>query len=73
MYKREYYHTKEDAYNAAFEAVGEKGIIDDNSCNASDFDYIARDAINDERDGDCNAFWAFNETGLLIGVYAYTN
>lgn len=72
MYKKEFYHTKEDAYSAALLAAGERGIIDTNTCTASGFDFIAPDAINDERDGDCLAFLAYSEDGCIKGVFGYS-
>lgn len=71
MYTKEFYHTKADAYEQALTTAGENGIIKDDYCTASNFDYISRDAINDDRDGDCHAFWTYTDDGELVGVYAY--
>lgn len=72
MYKKEFYHTKEEAYEAASIAAGENGAIRDDYCTASGFDYIAPDAINDDRDGNCLAFWAYSEDGCIKGVFCYS-
>ena len=71
MYTKEFYHTKEDAHEAAVAALNGNGFINDGECTASGFYYISRDALEDDRDGICNAFLAFSEDGTIIGVFAY--
>lgn len=71
MYTKEFYHNCEDAREAAVNAAGQTGIIQDGNCTATGFDYISRDAINDDRDGDCKAFIVTGQDGNIIGVYAY--
>lgn len=71
MYKKEFYHTKSDALNEANEAAGKEGFVKEMQTDADNFDFIALDAINDDRDGVCPAFWVFNEKGEIEGVFAY--
>lgn len=71
MYPKEFYHTKKEAEQAAVTAAGKFGFVDEGETVATNFDYIAHDAINDDRDGDVPAFWAHDVNGEIMGVYAY--
>lgn len=69
--KKEFYRTREEALEAANKAAGANGIVDTNTCDASGFDHITTDAINDALDGTCLAFWSYDEHGELVGVFAF--
>ena len=72
MYPKEFYHTKREAEQAAVAAAGRFGFVDDQGeTDTTNFDYIAPDAINDDRDGTVPAFWAHDVNGVIMGVYAY--
>lgn len=74
FYKKEFYHTREDAYEAAKSAAGETGFVEDNQMTSAEhFDFIALDAICDERSGDVRAFIADDEDGSIVGIFAYAN
>lgn len=72
MYLKEFYHTKKEAEDAAVRAAGKFGFVNDGQrTEAAGFDYIAREAINDERSGDVPAFIAYDVSGQIAGVFAF--
>ena len=72
FYPRHFYHTIADAREAATEAAGKDGIIKQGTTDAGrGFDYISRDALNDDRDGEVPAFLALDSNAKIVGVFAY--
>ena len=75
MRRKEFYHTKKDACDAAYESISDEkdGFIEPGLCNALNFDFISPDAINDEREGMCHCFWVYNNDGIIVGAFAYNS